>query len=158
MKRTIPTTITEEEVVKIVKSLKRNNHKLAVLLGFYQCMRVSEVVNLKKENIRQAERLIEIKQAKGGKDRHIPIIKPLMLNKTAVLRALRYLPVKCGSRALQIAVKKAAKNLKSVQKLLKLKQIIQINCGLMRGKMSFRNMQKFYVSALRDLPLNISLR
>ena len=46
-----------------------------------------------------------IKQAKGGKDRNIPIIKPLKLNEQTVLNSLKYLPVKCSVRGLQTVIK-----------------------------------------------------
>lgn len=109
MKRRIPDTITEEEFVKILKATKKDSHRLAFLLGFYQAMRVSEVVNLLPENIEFDQKLIKIKQAKGKKDRHIPIIQPLILGSQEVLRALKKLPVSCGVRALEIAIKNYGK-------------------------------------------------
>lgn len=107
--RKIPETISEEELVKIVSNTKRDNHKLAFLLGFYQCLRVSEVVKLQKEDIKKEQYLIQIKQAKGNKDRNIPIIKPIKLKDKTILYALNKLPVKCGERALQIAFKRKSK-------------------------------------------------
>lgn len=106
--RKIPDTITEEELVKILQETKNDKHRLAYLLGFYQAMRVSEVVKLSQDNIRREQHLIEIKEAKGMKDRHIPIIKPLKLKEDEVLRALKHLPVGIGARALEIAFKKIA--------------------------------------------------
>jgi len=99
MKLKIPEVITEEELLQIIKITKRKNHKLAFILGFYECMRVSEVAKLKIEHIDKNARLIRIKQGKGGKDRNIPI-NPFVLPK------LKYLPVGCGIRALQFAFKK----------------------------------------------------
>lgn len=108
--RKIPETITEEELIKILKATKRNNHKLAYLLGFYEAMRISEVVKLTSDNIDKDQHLIKIKQAKGNKDRHIPIIKPLLINDKTVLNSLKHLPVNCGVRALEIAFKRIAKD------------------------------------------------
>lgn len=105
----IPETITEEEFVKVIRNVKKNHHKLAFLLGFYQAMRVSEIVNLKPENIRYEQKIIEIKQAKGKKDRHIPIVKPKLLGSQTIYRALKHLPMKCSIRALQISWKGYAK-------------------------------------------------
>ena|SRR3989344_2712363 len=113
MKRKIPDTITEEELIKIVQATKKDNHRLAFLLGFYQSMRLSEIVKLRPENIDKSQHLIMIKQAKGNKDRHIPIIKPLKLNEQTILRALSKLPVGCGDRALEIAFKNYAKKILS---------------------------------------------
>ena len=104
--RNIPETITEEEFVKLIRKVRQQNHRVAFILGFYQGMRVSEVVNLKPENIRFTEHLIQIKQAKGKKDRHIPIVKPKLMGSQTVIRALKHLPVGCGVRALEIAFKR----------------------------------------------------
>lgn len=104
--RIIPTTISEEELIQIItsKGIKKH-HKLAFLLGFYQCMRVSEVVNLQRDNIDVKSHVIHIKQAKGKKDRDITIIKPLKMKPQSIVYALNQLPVGCGVRALEIAFK-----------------------------------------------------
>ncbi len=94
----IPETITEEEFIKLLGIVKQKNHKLAFMLGFYACMRVSEVTKLKPENIDKGQKIIRIKAAKGNKDRNIPLPKELM-------GGISYLPVGVGDRALQIAFK-----------------------------------------------------
>lgn len=102
MSRKLPEIITEEELIEILKQTKKKHHKLAFALGFYEAMRVSEVVNLKPENIDRQLKLIKIKQAKGKKDRNIPI-------SPQIVKGLKNLPIKCGIRALQIAFKKIGK-------------------------------------------------
>ena len=109
--------ITEEELIKTLKATKNNKHKLAFALGFYECLRVSEVACLRQEHVNKAMKLLLIKGsdaskgkkgAKRGKDRNIPIAPEVM-------RGLRYLPVgsdtakDAGVRALQIAWNKATK-------------------------------------------------
>lgn len=101
MKR-IPETITEEEFIRLIRVVKKKHHKIAFILGFYCCMRVSEVVNLKPENVDRGQRLIRIKQAKGKKDRNIPLAPQ-------ATRGLSHLPLPCGARALQIAFRNYAK-------------------------------------------------
>jgi len=98
----LPEVITEEEFQEVVKATKKPKHKLAFALGFYEAMRISEVVNLKPENINRGQKLILIKQAKGKKDRNIPIAPEVM-------KGLKHLPVGVGIRALQISFKKALK-------------------------------------------------
>lgn len=98
----LPEIITEQELQSILKVTKKPKHKLAFALGFYQAMRVSEVVNLKPENINKGQKLILIKQAKGGKDRNIPIAPE-------VIKGLKHLPVGVGIRALQKSFKKYLK-------------------------------------------------
>jgi len=94
----LPEVITEQELIKVLKETTNLKYKLAFMLGFYECMRISEVINLKPENINKSMKLIEIKQAKGKKDRNIPIAPE-------VLRGLKHLPIGIGIRALQIAFK-----------------------------------------------------
>ncbi len=100
--RKIPETITEEEFLKIIKAVKDKKRKLAYMLGFYEAMRISEVVNLKQEHIDKGRRLIMIKEAKGMKDRNIPIAPE-------VLNGLKHLPIGVGVRALQISFRNISK-------------------------------------------------
>lgn len=100
--RVLPEVITEEEFQEILKVTKNQKHKIAFALGFYEAMRVSEVVNLKPEHVNKGQKLLLIKQAKGKKDRNIPIAPEVM-------KGLKHLPVGIGVRALQIAFKKALK-------------------------------------------------
>ena len=60
MARKLPETITEEEFLKLLKAVKKKHHKLAFILGFYGCMRVSEIVNLKPEDVDRGQRLITV--------------------------------------------------------------------------------------------------
>lgn len=98
----LPEVITEEELIKVLEKTKKPHHKLSFALGFYECMRVSEVVKLLPEDIDKNLKLIWIKQGKGSKDRKIPI-SPKVMN------GLKHLPIGCGVRALQIAFKKKCK-------------------------------------------------
>ncbi len=98
----IPEVIKEEELIKILDETKKHHHKIAFALGFYECMRVSEVVKLKQENIDRGSRLIHILQSKGSKDRNIPIAPEVM-------KGLKYIPIKCGARALQIKFRDISK-------------------------------------------------
>jgi len=106
MKFKLPQTITEEELIEILKRTKKPHHKISFALGFYCCMRISEVVKLKKEDIDKNLKLIHIIQSKGSKDRNIPIAPEVM-------RGLKYIPIKCGVRALQIKFKKISKEVLS---------------------------------------------
>lgn len=105
MRRKIPETLTEEEFLQVIKATKKLHHKVAFSLGFYQGMRISEIVKLKVEDIDKGQKIIRIKQGKGGKDRNIPILKEMW-------KGLKHIPVSCGVRALQIAFKNAVKKAK----------------------------------------------
>lgn len=98
MGRKLPETISEEEFLKLLRAVKKRHHKLAFVLGYYACLRVSEVVKLQPEDVDRGQRLLRIRQAKGGKDRNVPI-------PPAAVRGLSALPIGCGVRALQVALK-----------------------------------------------------
>ena len=117
MAEKLPEIITEEELIKITDVTRSNKHKLAFALGFYECLRVSEVACLQPEHVNRDLKLLLIKGsdvskgkkgAKRGKDRNIPIAPE-------VLKGLKYLPVgssrakDAGVRALQLAFKKSVK-------------------------------------------------
>jgi integrase len=100
----LPEIITEEELIKILEATKKQHHKFAFALGFYEAMRISEIVNLKLEDINKELKLIWIKQGKGSKDRKIPIAPEVM-------KGLRHLPIGCGVRALEIKFKLICKEI-----------------------------------------------
>lgn len=98
--RKIPITITEEELKLIIKNTKSKKHKAAFMLGFYEGMRISEVLNLNKGDVSNG--FIHIKQSKGKKDRDIPLMDE-------VIHYLRYLPIGISRQALHKAIKKKGK-------------------------------------------------
>jgi len=98
----LPETLTEEEFGLLMAATLKPHHKAAFAFGFYQGMRVSEIVNLKPEHIDEGQHLIRIKQGKGGKDRNIPIAPKMA-------KGLKQVPIGCGVRALEIAFKSTLK-------------------------------------------------
>lgn len=94
MSRKLPEVLSEEDIIKVLEAIKKPRYKLAVALGFYQAMRVSEIINLKPEDIDKGQKLIRIKQAKGKKDRNIPIAPQVM-------KGLRHLPIGRSVRSLE---------------------------------------------------------
>lgn len=104
MARKLPTIISEQEFNKLVEGVKKKHHKIAFALGFYQCLRISEVVNLKQEDVDKTRKILRVVQGKGSKDRDVPIAPEVM-------RGLKYIPLKCGVRALQISFKQYAKQI-----------------------------------------------
>lgn len=98
----LPDTISEAEVLLLIKSSKKNKLKTAIALGFYQGMRVSEVINLTKADVDIQRGFIHVKQGKGNKDRDVPLMKP-------VIFYIRFLPVNVTRQALHKAIKKLGK-------------------------------------------------
>ena len=100
--------ITEAQLKKVLEATKNPKHRLAFALGFYEAMRVSEVAKLRSEHIRKDMKLLLIKEAKGQKDRNVPIAPE-------VWNGLKHLPIgndtakDHGIRALQYAWNKKTK-------------------------------------------------
>ena len=92
-----PVDLNDEEFAKLLKSVKKPHHRLAFALAFNCGLRISEVVKLKPEDINLKSRNIAINDAKGGKNRIVPLPKGFQESN------LKLLPVKCGIRALEIA-------------------------------------------------------
>jgi site-specific recombinase XerD len=69
----IPEILTKDEIKKMINATNNIKHKL-ILKILYGCgLRVSELVNLNKEDINLKEKLIHIKLSKGKKDRFVKI-------------------------------------------------------------------------------------
>ncbi|MEM4270649.1 MAG: tyrosine-type recombinase/integrase [Candidatus Pacearchaeota archaeon] len=73
----IPEILTKEEIKKMIDVTSNIKHKL-ILKVLYGCgLRVSEIINLYKEDINFSEGLIHIKLSKGRKDRFVKIPEKL---------------------------------------------------------------------------------
>ena len=71
--KTLPEILTREEIKKMIDCTSNIKHKL-ILKMLYGCgLRVSEVVNLKKEDANFQESLLHVRLAKGKKDRFVKI-------------------------------------------------------------------------------------
>jgi len=96
----LPKTISHKQFLEIVNAVKFDNKakerkiKTAFILGFYQCMRVSEISNLDDNDIDTERGFIHILSGKGGKDADIPIQEPTK-------KFLKYVPIGYSPRTLQ---------------------------------------------------------
>lgn len=71
--KSIPTVLTQEEIREIINNTTNIKHRL-IIKTLYGCgLRVSELVNLKKENVNFNESLIHVKLSKNKKDRFVKI-------------------------------------------------------------------------------------
>ena len=94
----LPIEINEEEFTKIMLATAKMHHKIAFLLAWGSGLRISEVCNLKPEDFNFEENSVRINMGKNSKDRIVPIPKCFEP------RHLKYIPIKCGTRALQKAL------------------------------------------------------
>ena len=97
MIKRLPVAVTEEDFIKIIKHTYHLRHKVAYLLGYAAGLRVSEIVNLKKEDIDFKEKRMMILNAKGGKDRVVPLPKGFRES------YMKCIPFNLTTRALQHA-------------------------------------------------------
>lgn len=92
----LPVILNVEEFTKILKQTKKPHHRLAFKLGFLCGLRISEIIKLNKNNIDRSRGMLFIRNAKGGRDRYVPIPTPLR-------KDLKHIPIKCGVRSLRAA-------------------------------------------------------
>ncbi len=78
--KTLPVVLSKEEIFKILNVLGNPKHKLILKTIYGLGLRVSEIVNLKPEDIQFEREMVLIKNAKGKKDRYIMLPKSLSEN------------------------------------------------------------------------------
>ncbi len=93
----LPIEVTREEYLEILKVAKHLRHKVAFMLGFESGLRISEIVNLKKEDFDIGNEQIRVNMGKNSKDRIVNT--PLSWQP----HHINYIPLPCQQRALQKA-------------------------------------------------------
>jgi site-specific recombinase XerD len=68
--KTLPTVLSEQEVVAILKASDNLKHKAILTLIYSAGLRISELINLKIKDIDSERKQIRIAQSKGKKDRY----------------------------------------------------------------------------------------
>jgi integrase len=104
-KQTLPIALTDEEFNKIINLIKpaRKDIRTIFLLAYESGMRISEIVNLQKDNVNLTAKSIFIKQGKYSKDRVVP------LPKTWKNYMIDLIPFKVGPRAIEMQFKNAVR-------------------------------------------------
>lgn len=74
----LPVVLTNEEVNRIINRIKVPRHKACLALIYGCGLRPKEAVNLKPENIDSQRMTVHIKNAKGAKDRYVPLQEDLV--------------------------------------------------------------------------------
>jgi len=79
----LPVILSKEEIEKLIFSAKNINHRLIIQVGYSAGLRISEIINLKWQDIDFDRSLIHLKNAKGKKDRIVMLslkIKDSLMN------------------------------------------------------------------------------
>ena len=66
----LPSVLSREEIIRLINSVNNIKHKVLIMLAYSAGLRVSEIVRLRAENIDSDRGLIQVKNAKGRKDRY----------------------------------------------------------------------------------------
>lgn len=74
----LPRFFNQDEIVAILKATSNIKHKVMLMLACSAGLRVSEVVSIKTSNIDSKRMCIFVEQAKGKKDRMVPL-SPIIL-------------------------------------------------------------------------------
>lgn len=74
----LPQIIEKEFLLEQISKITNLKHKAIISLGFSVGLRVSEVINLKIEDIDSKRMIINIRQAKGKKDRILPLSQTIL--------------------------------------------------------------------------------
>jgi integrase/recombinase XerD len=65
----LPVILSKKEIEQMILSTKNLNHRLIIQIGYAAGLRVSEIINLKWNDLDFQRNIIHIKNAKGKKDR-----------------------------------------------------------------------------------------
>jgi site-specific recombinase XerD len=76
----LPTVHSTVQVKQLIDSIENVKHKAMLMLGYAAGLRVSEIVNLKLQDIDSARMVINVRCAKGKKDRQV-MLSPILLQK-----------------------------------------------------------------------------
>ena len=74
----LPRVIDSKLIIQKLNSIENLKHKALLTLTYSVGLRVSEVINLKIEDIDSARMIIHIKNAKGRKDRVVPLSETVL--------------------------------------------------------------------------------
>jgi site-specific recombinase XerD len=80
--KSLPRVIDKDHILNNCNNISNKKHKSIILLAYSVGLRVSEIINLKIVDIDSKRMIININQAKGKKDRIVPLT-------TAILQLLR---------------------------------------------------------------------
>ena len=75
----LPRVIDQEKIIAALDKIENLKHKALLTLAFSVGLRISEVINLKIADIDSSRMIIHIKNAKGRKDRVVPLSEHVLI-------------------------------------------------------------------------------
>lgn len=74
----LPNVLSPDDVKRLLQSFENEKHRTIFYLIYSGGMRISEAVNMRLSDIDSKRNMIRIRDAKGGKDREVPLSKKLL--------------------------------------------------------------------------------
>lgn len=74
----LPNVLSTDDVRRILQSFDNEKHRTIFYLIYSGGMRISEAINMRLNDIDSKRGMIRIRDAKGGKDREVPLSKTLL--------------------------------------------------------------------------------
>ncbi len=109
----LPDILTIDEIRRLIENTSNIKHKLIIKLLYGCGLRVSEIVNLKKEDIKFEEGLIKILLSKGKKDRFVKlpeVIKKELKNYCEIEESKILFPSTRGGKLTKDTIQKIVQN------------------------------------------------
>ena len=75
----LPTVFDESEILAIIKATDNLKHKTILCLAYAGGLRISEIINLKINDVDSKRMVITLRQAKGNKDRQVMLSEKLLI-------------------------------------------------------------------------------
>ena len=76
--KTLPRILSQQQIIDLIQNAPRYKHQVLFLFFYATGMRLSEVLNLKLEDMDSKTRQIHVHRGKGAKDRIVPIPADLL--------------------------------------------------------------------------------
>lgn len=87
--KSLPKVIDKEYLLSCIEKIQNKKHKAIIALAYSTGMRVSEIINLKIEDIDSKRMLIHIKSGKGRKDRIVALSENVLETLRAYFKTYR---------------------------------------------------------------------
>jgi integrase/recombinase XerD len=97
----LPIDINEDEFTQLLENTPKRRHRIAFLMAFGSGLRLSEVINLDKQDFDFVTGQLKVRMGKGMKDRIVPIPKGFKEE------FLHHIPFEFANRSLQKAFMRA---------------------------------------------------
>lgn len=95
-RKRLPAVLSKQEIKLLFQLTKNFKHQLILMFIYSAGLRVGELINLKWSDVDVNRMMLHIKQAKGGKDRYVPLSSFLLHNLIKFVGSAKSKYVFCG--------------------------------------------------------------